>query len=475
MSSTSRTPRILIAGATGFIGKKLLKELIADPEYQASQIVALQRHQAPPPELANSTNIVWRSCDLYSLLQIENACLKVDVAIYLVHSMLPSARLNQAHFQDTDLIMADNFARACKKNGVKRIIYLGGIIPEGPELSEHLKSRLEVEQTLGSYKIPFTGLRAAMILGSSGSSFEMMALLVKHLPLMIGPSWTAHRLQPIDVQDVVQSIKFILKKEPQQNEIWDLAGPETVSYQELMQRTAKVMKRKLTVIPVRFFSPRLSVLWIRLITGMSTRLIKPLVQSLRYDMLARKEKTLQVPGVPSLSLDDSIRKALDSGLTSSVAVVHHNIQAKVKKGANNVRSVQRLPLPKGKDAAWVAKEYARWLPRYFSHMVNVEMGTDIISFYLFTPKIAVLKLKLSLERSSKDRPLFYIVGGLLAGTRNPKDSRLEFREALNGRYILAAIHNFSPSMPWYIYKYTQALTHLFVMYMFGRHLAKYKD
>lgn len=465
MAESAYTPRILIAGATGFVGKRLLKEL------QTYSVVALQRHQSPPDELLDMLNIHWESCDLYSLLQAEQVCTKVDVAIYLVHSMLPSARLNQASFQDTDLIMADNFARACKHGNVKHIIYLGGIIPDEPQLSEHLKSRLEVEETLGSYGIPLTSLRAAMIVGPRGSSFEMMALLVKRLRAMIAPAWTSHQLQPIDVADVVSALVYVMKNPTGKNECWDLAGPEAISYKDLMYKTAKTMGKKLWILPVPLFTPRLSVLWIQLITGMSSHLIKPLVQSLKHDMLARPEKTLQIPSIPSRSLDETLQKALQAGVTTSVASVHQSISRKEKQIPSVVRSVQRLPLPSGKDATWVAQEYLRWLPSAFSHIV-VESDKDTANFYVLHPRLTVLKLKLSLERSYTERPLFYIVGGLLAGSKNPTNARLEFRETLKKKYILAAIHDFSPSLPWYVYKYSQALTHLFVMKRFAKHLDK---
>ncbi|MNT28478.1 hypothetical protein D3C72_1641680 [compost metagenome] len=119
----------------------------------------------------------------------------------------------------------------------------------------------------------------------------------------------------------------------------------------------------------------------------------------------------------------------------------------------------------------MAQEYLRWLPTAFSHVV-VDSNKDTANFYVVHPRLTVLKLKLSLERSYTERPLFYIVGGLLAGSKNPTNARLEFRETLNKKYILAAIHDFSPGLPWYVYKYSQAMAHLFVMKRFAKHLAK---
>jgi Nucleoside-diphosphate-sugar epimerases len=467
MENTSK-PRILIAGATGFIGRRLIHAL------EGHSIVALQRHQPPTDKLLNMKNVTWRNCDLYSLLQTEQVCVENDIAIYLVHSMMPSARLNQANFQDTDLIMADNFARACKKAGVKQIIYLGGIIPDDPSLSKHLESRLEVERTLGSHGMALTSLRAAMIIGPGGSSFEMMSLLVKRLGVMLTPAWTNNSLQPVDIEDVVAAILEVINNPEKQNQCWDLVGPEKISYKNLMLRTAAIMGKKMIAIPVPFFTPRLSVLWIRFITGMSTHLIKPLVESLKHDMLARPQRILRFKHAAQRTLDESLKTALKAGLSKSVATVHHDIVKKENTMPSNVRSVQRLPLPPGCDAQWVAREYLRWLPEAFSHIV-VDSDQEYANFYVFHPKLTVLKLKLSSERSSTDRPLFYIVGGLLAGKKNPVNARLEFREVLDQQYILAAIHNFSPSLPWYVYKYSQAIVHLFVMRRFASHLEKVKN
>ena len=143
--------RVAIAGATGFVGALLLKTLPGD-----FHVVALRRvstaDKSPSPD-----GITWKTCDLYSMLQIEKALEGVDTAVYLVHSMLPTARLTQSSFEDADLLLADNFARAAKRAGVKRIIYLGGIIPETSRLSRHLLSRLEVEKALSSQGVPEIG------------------------------------------------------------------------------------------------------------------------------------------------------------------------------------------------------------------------------------------------------------------------------------------------------------------------------
>lgn len=462
MRHDSKKPTLLIAGATGFIGQKLL---LALTDYN---IIALQRSQNIPSVSQSTDNIEWRSCDLFSLLQIEEASQGADVAIYLVHSMLPSARLTQASFGDTDLILADNFTRACRKNKIQRIIYLGGIIPPEGKLSPHLKSRWEVEETLRQSGIPLTSLRAGLIVGAGGSSFEMMYLLVKKLPVMLCPYWTTHSLSPINVRDVIASIRHCLETPSTQSKTYDLAGPTTITYRELMLKTAEIIGKKRWILAVPLFNPRLSVIWVHLVTGISPSLIRPLVASLRSNLLPSPERLLTIPGYNYESLENSLKTEIDE-LKPSFSRARKTTQRQSPK-SSLVRSVQRLHLPAERNAEWAAHEYLHWLPRFLKPFLLVQTDETICRFKIFFLRKSLLRLKLSVSRSTPDRQLFYIVGGLLASHANPKDARLEFREVLQGRYLLAAIHNFSPSLPWYIYKYTQALVHLWVMRGFNHHL-----
>ena len=157
--------RIAVAGATGFVGRSLVGALQGQGE-----IVALGRSGSPAG--AEHESVRWRRCDLFSLRETEEALAGVDVAYYLVHSMLPNNRLTQGTFQDLDLLLADNFGRAAAAAGVRRVIYLGGLIPdaEGEGLSAHLASRLEVEQALGAHGVPVTAVRAGLVVGRDGSS-----------------------------------------------------------------------------------------------------------------------------------------------------------------------------------------------------------------------------------------------------------------------------------------------------------------
>ena len=162
-----------------------------------------------------------------SSLSGENALKGADIGIYLVHSMQPSTRLSQGKFEDTDLLLADNFSLAAQKNNLKQIIYLGGILPKDKnEISKHLSSRYEVEKTLGSRNIPLTAIRAGIIIGPGGSSFKIITSLIKNLPIMACPKWTKSKNQPIDVFDVLNIIKKSIGNKLTFNKKIEIGGPE---------------------------------------------------------------------------------------------------------------------------------------------------------------------------------------------------------------------------------------------------------
>ncbi len=213
-----------------------------------AHLVGLSRDAKKSPEGTGYAEL--RACDLYSLLDAEKALVGARVAVYLVHSMMPTARLTQGSFRDMDLICADNFARAAKKAGVEQIVYLGGLIPQGVKLSTHLESRLEVERTLGAHGVPLTTLRAGLVLGRGGSSFLMMARLVKRLPLMVSPSWAESATQPVALADVVALLRFVIGNQETYSRTFDVSGPEVLTYRSMMKRTAEVLGLTRHILPL---------------------------------------------------------------------------------------------------------------------------------------------------------------------------------------------------------------------------------
>lgn len=449
------TPSIIIAGASGYIGRALIPKLLE--KYPQARITALSRSA----QTSDDERVIWRACDLFSLKSIEQVVpQKVDLAFYLVHSMGPTAHLDQGTFADYDLLLADNFARAMQKAHIQQLIYLGGLIPDTKSLSLHLKSRLEVEETFAQYGLPTTVFRAGLILGAAGSSFQILLKLVKRLPVMICPKWTQSLTTPVDLNTVLDSMTLASLSKVHMGRTYDLAGCQPLSYVEMMQETARRLGLKRYFITVPFFTPTLSRLWVRLITNTPKDLVYPLIESLEHPMVARSSH--------SFSAESSKRKyfeLLESALLKTRpgrSFFSFSFQSKT------VRSVQRFLLPKGKDAEWVKNEYLNWLPKVLSIFIKVKLDGAVTAYSLRFFNIKLLELRLNVERSNNDRQLLYISDGLLV--LGERIGRLEFRVVLNRRFVLVAIHDYNPSLPWFIYKYTQAWVHLMVMRAFEKHL-----
>ncbi len=469
----SATPRrsIAVAGASGFVGRALIDALRTDHD-----VIALARSASGHDDDAAVT---WRACDLFHLRETEEALAGAEAAFYLVHSMMPTSRLTQGRFDDMDLLCADNFARAAKKQGVKHIVYLGGLLhADEDELSRHLESRLEVEKTLAAYGAAVTTLRAGMIVGAGGSSFRLMMRLVKRLPVMVGPRWMRSRSQAIALADVVTLLGYAIDHPESAGRAYDVGSEEVMTYTEMLRLTAEVLHKNPPILTLPVATANLSLMWVSLVTGAPRSLVRPLVESLKHDMIARDGLVFQKrAGLTPMPL----RKALEGAVVrddDADRAPKRLARPSAKRAAQDslVRSVQRLPLPPGRDAAWVADEYARWLPTFFRPFLRVAVDDAKTCRFYFRPlRSPLLVLAFAEARSSSDRQLFRVTGGLLA--RTPAEAtrtkaRLEFREVLGRRFVLAAIHDFSPSLPWVIYVLTQALVHLVVMNRFGRHLAR---
>jgi len=450
--------KILIAGASGFIGKALIESLLKN---ESVEIVALSRTD----KTSHHRRVSWKKCDLFSLKDIEESMVGCEAAYYLVHSMLPSASLSQGTFYDFDLIMADNFSRAAQKHSLKQIIYLGGMIPQGEELTWHLRSRFEVEETLKNSGIPTTALRAGLIIGPGGSSFTILKGLIEKLPIMICPAWTKTKSQPTALKDIIKVLVRCLGNESLMNQVFDIGGEEVVTYQDLISLASQKSQRRNKLITLNIIPLGISRFWVTLITRVPRNLVYPLVLSLRHEMIVRKSHRFPFSEDLTTTLEEALSEAMKVELSRSETFKGHLPREK------DVRSIQRLVLPKGATAEWVAMEYFNWLPTFFSSLVKVQLDGPRCVFYLIHPNLKILILEKSEERSTKDRQLLYVVGGLLA--QEVGRGRLEFREVLNRKFIMAGLHEFRPALPWYIYRWTQAVIHLVVMKAFSEHLRWY--
>jgi uncharacterized protein YbjT (DUF2867 family) len=454
---------IAIAGAGGYIGRWFIHQF--KDKYN---LIGLSRNQVksnPEP------NVQWRQVELFSISSSIDALKGVDVAIYLVHSMSASTRMNQGSFEDTDLLLADNFSRAAAINNVKQIIYLGGLLPDEPEekLSRHLRSRLEVEKTLGSRKSKLTALRASIIVGPGGSSFDMIKNLVNHLPVLMCPKWTESLTQPISLKDTLDIMDTCVANPNVYGEAIDIGSHEVMSYRNMLVRTAKVMGKKRLVFSIPIFSLGLSKLWVGIFGDSPPQLVSPLVESLKHTLTVSPELSFKEKQIAYLSYEESVNEALYSKESPKLPKFYK------KKGVKNtVRSIQRMVNVKGNSATWVANRYNLWLPSFFKFLINGKNnGNGAIGFHLLNGKKPMLELTLIPDRSDDDRQLFYITGGWLV--RRFDYGWLEFRGVLDNRYMISAIHEFVPTLPWFIYVNTQARLHLWVMNRFNAYLRRRKD
>ncbi len=234
-----------------------------------------------------------------------------DVAYYLVHALTTGAS-----FEETDRVGATNFASEGAASGIGRMIYLGGITPTGPRsgLSPHLRSRAEVGCILRASGVPTAELRAAIILGSGSASFEMLRYLTERLPVMVTPRWVENRVQPIAVRDVLRYLVKAADLPPEVTRAFDIGGPDVLTYRQMMARYAAVagLNRRL-VLPVPVLSPALSSLWVGLVTPVPSSLARPLVESLRHEVVASEHDIARyIPDPPEglLGFEDAVRLAL---------------------------------------------------------------------------------------------------------------------------------------------------------------------
>jgi nucleoside-diphosphate-sugar epimerase len=440
---------VTVAGASGFIGKKLINKILLK-----FKVKGLSRSNK-----TTDSGINWVKTDLFSFSSTKKALEDTNVAIYLVHSMLPSSRLFQGNFQDTDLLLADNFAKACIKNKVEQIIYLGGLVPSSGS-SKHLDSRKEVEDVLKATGIPVTILRAGMVVGDGGSSFEILRNLVLNLPGMLLPRWTESNTQTIYIDDLTAVISDSIANDKYKNKTFDVVNGEKITYAKLIKQTSKYLGTNIKMIPVPINYTSFSKLWVKIFGQADYELVSPLIDSLLCD--------LPSPSIPNELKPHIVFKSYQSMLENISKIKKKKTPKKRICEVNNVRSIQRLPNPSHLNQEEISNEYVSWLGKFMKFLVRAVQTENYLRFYFIGIKKPLLILKKMDDKENLNRMKFHITGGLLS--KSKKSGTLEFRIVGNGLYTLASINEFIPSLPWYIYKFTQAPMHAFVMKAFGKHL-----
>ncbi len=285
--------RAAVTGATGYVGGRLVPRLVAE----GHEVVCIARNPAKLEDRAWRGQVTVRQADLLISDDLADVLAGCDVAYYLVHSMG-----SVDDFEAADQVAARRFAEAAAEAGVGRIIYLGGLGAESDSLSSHLTSRHDVGETLASFGVPVTEFRAAVIIGSGSVSFEMLRHLTEVLPVMTTPKWVRTRCQPIAIRDVLAYLVAACTDAEKGHSVIEIGGPDVLTYQEMMQTYAKAagLPRRL-ILPVPVLSPGLSSLWVGLVTPLPVGVARPLVDSLRNEVVvhdAASSRRFDVDPIP---------------------------------------------------------------------------------------------------------------------------------------------------------------------------------
>ncbi|MGZ4468743.1 MAG: NAD(P)H-binding protein [Nocardioidaceae bacterium] len=287
--------RVLVAGASGFVGRRLCPAL----EEAGHEVLAMTRHPATYDGAGKAVH-----GDVHDPDTLPDALAGCDAAYYLVHS------LASPDFRRLDADAAQVFGAAAAEAGLSRIVYLGGLGSDDDDLSEHLRSRREVERLLGSAGVPVTVLRAGIVIGHGGISWEITRQLVEHLPAMVTPRWVRTRTQPVAVADVVRYLVGVLEPDEARDRVYEIGGPEVLEYLTMMKRVAAIEGRPLVIVPVPLLSPGLSSRWLALVTDVDSQAGRSLVDSMTNEVVVHDDSIRRVVPFEPMSYDDAVREAL---------------------------------------------------------------------------------------------------------------------------------------------------------------------
>ena len=287
--------RIAVFGASGTVGSALLPLLAREHE-----VIAVSRRA----HTEGDTNVRWVTADVTNPTSVHQALEGVEVVVYLVHS------LGQADFAARDRRAASIVARAAAAQHVRQIVYLGGLGDESDDLSEHLQSRRDTERHLASGSVPVTTIRAGMVVGPGSAAFDTILALVDRLPGMVCPRWVSTPTQPIAITDIARYIAGVCGNPEAIGQTYDAGGPEVMTYRQMIERIARIRHRHPIIIEVPFLTPRLSSLWLRLVTPVQASVARPLIDGLRNPTIAHDNRLHSLVPFELTSFDTAAQAAI---------------------------------------------------------------------------------------------------------------------------------------------------------------------
>lgn len=300
-------PRVLLTGATGFVGGRLLRALLERGFPVRCLVRSAGKFTGIFPDFDKNDII---EADLLRRQGLDRALEGVDLVYYLVHSMGGHSLRDAARFAELDRQAATNFTRAAGLSGLRRVIYLGGLGELGDNLSKHLASRQEVARILESGAFKLTLLRAANIIGAGGAPFEMLRHLVERFPILVSPRWIDTRCQPIDINDAVAYLTGCMENLETAGEEFDIGGPEVITYREMMTVYARVRGLKRVIVSVPFFSAAVSSAWMSMFTPIPSGVTLPLLEGLKNEVICRENRIREIIPLHLTPLEISICNAL---------------------------------------------------------------------------------------------------------------------------------------------------------------------
>ncbi len=285
--------RVVVLGASGTIGQALVPALARE-----HSVVAVSRR---PRE--DEDGVRWAAADVTTGEGLADALADADVVYHLVHS------LGAKDFEAADRRAAGNVAREAEAAGLRQIVYLGGLGDDSPDLSTHLRSRQETGEVLAAGRVPTTILRAAMVVGPGSAAFETIVALVDRLPAMVTPRWVKTETQPVALTDVVRFLVGVCGREETFGEAYDVGGPEVMTYREMMERIGRLRGKRPLIVEVPVLSPRLSSLWLVLVTPVNAGVARPLVEGLRNRTVANEHRIRELLPGELQPFDEAARTA----------------------------------------------------------------------------------------------------------------------------------------------------------------------